>query len=186
MVLWGLLLRLLTFRWSHLVIFLALVGKEKVGQRLSSLPSTSSGRLWGGSKCRLRCDWNIVIAIFLVCFWLSLTETWNRTTQVWSLAQISYIFSLTLYCAISPLQKTETFLPAHYLRSCRFITVVRARLKVPDKNSPPLLCLSRGKEEERKRQQSAAFSPAEEEQSRGILGGNFQTRMHNSNKAAGP
>ena len=29
------------------------------------------------------------------------------------------------------------------------------------------------------------FSPAEEEQSRGILGGNFQTRVHDGNKAAG-
>ena len=31
----------------------------------------------------------------------------------------------------------------------------------------------------------SCFSPAEEEQSRGILGGNFQTRIHSSNKAAG-
>ena len=30
------------------------------------------------------------------------------------------------------------------------------------------------------------FSPAKEEQSRGILGGNFQTRVHDGNKAAGP
>ena len=30
------------------------------------------------------------------------------------------------------------------------------------------------------------FSPAEEEQSRGIFGGNFQTRARDSNKAAGP
>ena len=32
-----------------------------------------------------------------------------------------------------------------YLRSCRFITVVRAHLKVPAKNPPALLFLSRGK-----------------------------------------
>ena len=30
------------------------------------------------------------------------------------------------------------------------------------------------------------FSPVEGEQSRGILGGNFQTRVHDGNKAAGP
>ena len=39
---------------------------------------------------------------------------------------------------------------ARYLRSCRFIAVVCARLKVPAKNSPALHFLSRGKEEERK------------------------------------
>ena len=69
--------------------------------------------------------------------------------------------------------------------SCRFITAMPARLKVPAKNSPALLFLSRGKEEERKKQQSAAFPLAEEEQIRGILGGNFQTRSHDGNKAAG-
>ena len=57
-------------------------------------------------------------------------------------------------------------------------------LKVPAKNSPALpLFLSRGKEEERKTTISC-FAPAEEEQSRGILGGNFQTRVHDGNKAA--
>ena len=59
-----------------------------------------------------------------------------------------------------------------------------ARLKVPAKNSPALLFLSRGKEEERKTTISC-FAPAEEEQSRGILGRNFQTRVHDGNKAAG-
>ena len=43
------------------------------------------------------------------------------------------------YCNFSP------YFPARYLRSCLFITVMRARLKVPAKNSPALLFLSRGK-----------------------------------------
>ena len=60
-----------------------------------------------------------------------------------------------------------------------------ARLKVPAKNSPALLFLSRGKEEERKTTTISCFSPAEEEQSRGIFGGNFQRRAHDGNKAAG-
>ena len=62
---------------------------------------------------------------------------------------------------------------------------MHARLKVPAKNSPVLLFLSRGKEEERKITTISCFSPAEEEQSRGILGGNFQMRQHDGNKAAG-
>ena len=64
---------------------------------------------------------------------------------------------------------------------------MRTRLKVPAKNSllPALLFLSRGKEEERKTTTISCFSPAEEEQSRGILGGNFQMRVHDGNKAAG-
>ena len=62
---------------------------------------------------------------------------------------------------------------------------MRARLKVPAKKSPALLFLSRGKEEERKTTTISCFSPAEEELSRGILGGNFQTRAHDGNKAAG-
>ena len=74
---------------------------------------------------------------------------------------------------------------AYHLRSCRFITVMRARLKVPAKNSPALLFLSRGKEEERKTTTISCFCPAEEEQSRGIFSGNFQTRAHDGNKAAG-
>ena len=74
---------------------------------------------------------------------------------------------------------------ARLFKSCCFITVVHACLKVPAKNSPALLFLNRGKEEERKTITISCFSPAEEEQSRGILGGNFQTRMHGSNKAAG-
>ena len=40
-----------------------------------------------------------------------------------------------------------------------------------------------GKEEERKTTTISCFAPAEDEQSRGILGGNFQTRMHDGNKA---
>ena len=70
-------------------------------------------------------------------------------------------------------------------KSCRFITIMHSRLKVPAKNSPALLFLSRGKEEERKTTTISCFSPAEEEQSRGILGGNFQMRVHDGNKAAG-
>ena len=47
----------------------------------------------------------------------------------------------------------------------------------------PLLCSSWTGEKKKKEKQ--CFSPAEEEQSREFLGGNFQTRMHGSNKAAG-
>jgi len=73
---------------------------------------------------------------------------------------------------------------ARHFKSCRFITIMHARLKIPAKNS--LLCSS-----------SAGvkqliivvffffFSAAEEEQSRGILGGNFQTLVDDGNKAAG-
>ena len=71
-----------------------------------------------------------------------------------------------------------TYGPATLLPSC-------ARLKVPAKNSPSMLFLSRGKEEESETTTISCFSPAEEEQSRGILGGNFQTRVHDGNKAAG-
>ena len=74
---------------------------------------------------------------------------------------------------------------ARHLRSCRFITVMRARLKVPAKNYPALLFLSRGKEGERKTTTISSFSLAEEAKSRGILGGNFQTRAHDGKKAAG-
>ena len=63
---------------------------------------------------------------------------------------------------------------------------MRARLKVPAKDSPALLFLSKGKEEERKTTIISYFSPAEEEQSRGILGGKFQMCVHDGNKAAGP
>ena len=68
---------------------------------------------------------------------------------------------------------------------CRFIGVMRARLKVPAKNAPALLFLSRGKAADCCCFSFFFFSPAEEEQSRGILGGNFQTRGHGGNKAAG-
>ena len=40
---------------------------------------------------------------------------------------------------------------AGYFTSCRFITIMYKCLKVPAKNSPALLFLSRGKEEERKK-----------------------------------
>ena len=74
---------------------------------------------------------------------------------------------------------------ARVFKSCRFITIMHTRLKVPAKNSPALLFLSRGKEEERKTTTISCFYPAEEEQSRRIFGGNFQTRAHDGNKAAG-
>ena len=73
---------------------------------------------------------------------------------------------------------------ACHLRSCRFIVVVCARLKVPARNSPALLFLSRGKK--KKEKTISCFSPAEEEQSRGILGGKFQTHVHDGNKVTGP
>merc|ERR1712218_157281 len=75
--------------------------------------------------------------------------------------------------------------PGGHFKSCRFITVMRARLKVPAKNSPALLFLSRGKTADCCCFSFFFFSPAEEEQSRGIFGGNFQTRLHDGNKAAG-
>ena len=80
---------------------------------------------------------------------------------------------------------TQLVRPGGLFKSCRFITIMHTRLKVPAKNSPALLFLSRGKEEERKTTTISCFYPAEEEQSRGILGGNFQTRVHDGNKAAG-
>ena len=76
-------------------------------------------------------------------------------------------------------------LAARHLRSCCFITVMHTRLKVPAMNSPALLFLSKGKEEERKTTTISCFCPAEEEQSRAIFGGNIQTRAHDGNKAAG-
>ena len=85
------------------------------------------------------------------------------------------------------IQRQEKILagPARLFKSCRFITAVHACLKVPAKNSPALLFLSRGKVADCYCFSFFFFSPVQEEQSRGILGGNFQTRMHNSNKAAG-
>ena len=50
----------------------------------------------------------------------------------------------------------------------------------------PLLCSSSAGEKKKKEKTTiSCFAPAEEEQSRGILGGNFQTRVHDGNKAAG-
>ena len=62
---------------------------------------------------------------------------------------------------------------------------MHARLKVPAKNSPALLFLSRVKAADCCCFSFFFFSPAEEEQSRRIFGGNFQTRAHDGNKAAG-
>ena len=83
------------------------------------------------------------------------------------------------------LVKNILYESARLFKSCRFITIMHTRLKVPAKNSPALLFLSRGKEEERKTTTISCFYPAEEEQSRQIFGGNFQTRAHDGNKAAG-
>ena len=66
--------------------------------------------------------------------------------------------------------------PARHFKSCRFITAMSTRLKVPAKNSPFLLFIGRGKEEERKTTTISCFSPAKEEQSRRIFGRNFQPR----------
>ena len=74
---------------------------------------------------------------------------------------------------------------AHHLWSCHYSTVMRAYLKVPAMNSPALLFLSRGKAADCCCFSFFFFSPAEEEQSRGILVGNFQTRPHDGNKVAG-
>ena len=94
--------------------------------------------------------------------------------------QICKVVDVCLACPI-----LNIFHPARVFKSCRFITIMHTRLKVPAKNSPALLFLSRGKEEERKTTTISCFAPAEEEQSRGILGGYFQTRGHGGNKAAG-
>ena len=61
-----------------------------------------------------------------------------------------------------------------HLRSCPFITVMRARLKVPAKNSPALLFLSRGKEEKEKQQQSAAFPLPRKSRAGEFLAGIFK------------
>ena len=53
-----------------------------------------------------------------------------------------FIFSLENYLALPS---------ACHLRSCRFITVVHGCLKVPTKNSPALLFLSRGKKKKEKK-----------------------------------
>ena len=44
-----------------------------------------------------------------------------------------------------------------YFKSCRFITIMHKCLKVSAKNSPALLFLSRGKEEERKNNNQLLF-----------------------------
>ena len=92
---------------------------------------------------------------------------------------------LSPFCECLFFCANHILIPGGLFKSCRFITIMHARLKVPAKNSPALLFLSRGKEEERKTTTISCFYPAEEEQSRGILGGNFQTRVHDGNKAAG-
>ena len=53
-----------------------------------------------------------------------------------------------------------------HFQSCRLITVMRARLKVPAKNSPALLFLSRGNSADCCCFSFFFFSPVEEEQSR--------------------
>ena len=71
--------------------------------------------------------------------------------------------------------KIITLKSGGHFKSCRFITVMHARLKVPAKNLPALLFLSRVKAADCCCFSFFFFSPAEEEQSRGIFG----------NKAAG-
>ena len=87
--------------------------------------------------------------------------------------------------SLSQIRSSKVIRSAYHFKSCRFITVMRARLKVPAKNSPALLFLSRGKAADCCCFSFFFFSPAEEEQSRRIFGGNFQTRAHDGNKAAG-
>ena len=70
----------------------------------------------------------------------------------------------------------ERDISARHLRTCRLITVMRTRLKVPVKNSPALLFLSRELQLIVVIFLSTSCPPAEEEQSRGILGENFRTR----------
>ena len=73
---------------------------------------------------------------------------------------------------------------ARHFMSFPFITVMHTSLKVPAKNSPALLFLSRGKSADCCCFSFFFFFPAEEEQSRGILGRNFQTFAHDGNKGA--
>ena len=61
-----------------------------------------------------------------------------------------------------------------HFKSCRFITVMRARLKVPAKNLPALLFLSRGKKKKEKQQQSAAFTLLRKSRAGEFLAGTFK------------
>ena len=74
--------------------------------------------------------------------------------------------------------QTVTYGPAALLLSCAHIW------KFPPKI--PLLCSSLAGEKQLIVFSIFFFSPAEEEHSRGILGGTFQTRTHDGNNAAGP
>ena len=89
------------------------------------------------------------------------------------------------YHTIRLIINRETFESGGLFKSCRFITIMHARLNVPAKNSSALLFLSRAKAADCCCFSFFFFSPAKEEQSKGILGGNFQTRAHDGNKAAG-
>ena len=64
--------------------------------------------------------------------------------------------------------------PGGYFMFCRFITIMHTCLKVPAKNSPALLFLSRGKEEERKKQQSAALPLLRKSRAGEFLAGTFK------------
>ena len=113
--------------------------------------------------------WGIFSCERFLMFWFS----WSR----------SYCVGMCPKCngvqiGVQFISPSLTVLPLYYRHA-------RACLKVSAKNSLALLFISRGKEGERKTTTISCFSPAEEELSRGIFGGNFQTRMHGSNKAAG-
>ena len=69
--------------------------------------------------------------------------------------------------------------PAALLLSCARVWKFPPRI--------PLLCSSStGKKKRKEKTTISCLCPAEEEKSRGILGGNFQTGVHDGNKAAGP
>ena len=70
--------------------------------------------------------------------------------------------------------ENETVISAYHFKSYRFITVMRARLEVPAKNSPALLFLSRTKAADCCCFSFFFFSLAEAEQSREFLAGTFK------------
>ena len=99
-------------------------------------------------------------------------------TQIWSLTQfyslgsviksvltanakfyVSSFWQCAWRVSVSFLCRSESHAPAGLFKSYRFITAMSTRLKVPAKNSPALLFLSRGKEEVRKTTTISCFSP---------------------------
>ena len=81
------------------------------------------------------------------------------------------LYGLWAHCS---LHNFEINIPARHFRSCRFITVMCARLKLPAKNSPALLFLSRGKKKKEKQQQSAAFPLMRKSRAGEFLAGTFK------------